>query len=491
MPITESSPPQATTAVRQGQLHGNIGFLNLVFTILAYNGPMVVFLGFIPIVILLGNGVGTPAMIIVCGIVAVLFTAGLVAMGLRLPKPGGFYSIASAGLGKVVGLGAGYTAMVCYFAANLGAYALGGVAAESFLRDIGGPELPWWIYGLGMFAVTSFLGYMNIDFSAKVLTFFLALELLLMLAYNISVVSQGGAQGLGLDSFQPENIFSGSIGIAFLLGIGMYGGFEASVIFRDEVKRPEKTVPRATYTVVVVLTILYAFTAWSFINSYGPQAIMGVLSSNAAESSFESVRHFTGDFAYLAATMLLITSNFALSLASHNIVSRYLFNLSTDGVIVKSLSHVHRRHASPHKASVAVSAFVAVGILLFSGMEGGLAYARLAGIYAYAFAILMAVAALAITVFLAKDMTGGRRALWQAVATGISTVFLVIALVLATTNFELIIGTEGTLTWLILAVILGVIGTGMVTAAVYKKRRPDIYARIGRDDAGDIVPRIE
>lgn len=487
MSVTET-PPQAVVGKAEGRLHGNMGFFSLVFTILAYNGPMVVFLGAIPVAILIGNGIGTPVMILICGLIAALFAVGLVTMGLRLPRPGGFYTFVSAGLGKVMGLGTGYAAMVCYLAANLSAYALGGIGAEALMHDIGGPALPWWLYATVMFLFVSALGYLNIDFSAKILTVFLVLELLLMAAYNVSVISQGGAQGLGLDSFQPEHIFSGSIGIAFLFCIGMFGGFEASVIFREEVKQPGKTVPRATYTVVGVLAVLYALTAWTFINSYGPQTIMEVVTNNYAEAAGTSVREFTGDYAYFAANALLITSDFALALASHNVLSRYLFNLSSDGVLPRTFSQVHTRHCSPHRASVAVSIVVILGIALFAGLDSGTAYARLAGIYAYGFTVLIVLAALAITVFLVRDRTEERRALWPAVATGIAFLFLSTALVLATVNFGLLTGTEGWLEWLLLAATLGIVGAGMVSAAVFRRRHPSIYARIGRDDAGDIVP---
>lgn len=472
----------------ESHLKGNIGFLNLVFTVLAYNGPMVVFLGFIPVAILLGNGIGTPTMFIVCGIIAALFSVGLVTMGLRLPKPGGFYTYAAAGLGKVVGLGTGYTAMICYYAANLSAYALGGVASQSLIHDVlGGPDFPWWLYGGVMFVIVSVLGYLNIDFSAKILTVFLALELLLMIAYDISVMAKGGAHGFGLDSFQPLNIFSGSIGIAFLFGIGLYGGFEATVIFRDEVKRPEKTVPRATFAVVAILAVLYSLTAWVFINSYGANAIMDVLNNNLVGASSDSVKQFTGTAAYYAATTLLMTSSFALAIASHNIVSRYLFNLSADGVLVKSLARVHGRHGSPHRASIAVSILAAVGIALFAGIDGDTAYARLSGIYAFAFTILIVIAALAITVYLVKNRARGRT-LWPALSSGVAFVFLAIAMVLGIMNFGLLTGTDGWITWVLLAVIFGLIAVGMIMAAVYRKRRPEVYARIGRDDAGDMVP---
>lgn len=470
------------------RLKGNIGVVNLVFTVIAYNGPMVVFLGFIPVAILLGNGIGTPLMFLVCGVVAALFAAGLVAMGLRLPKPGGFYTFASAGLGKVVGLGAGFAAMVCYYSALIGGYALGGVAAESLVHDIlKGPDLPWWVYGGIFFVIVSLLGYLNIGFSARILTVFLALELLLMVAYDVSVIAKGGAHGLGLDSFQPQNFFSGSLSIAFLFGIGLYGGFEATIIFRDEVKRPGKTIPRATYAVVAILAVLYSATAWVFINAYGPTAIMAVLNKNVVAASSDSVQHFTGSAAYYAATVLLMTSSFALALASHNIVSRYVFNLSADGVFLRSLGRVHHRFGSPSRASVAISVLALIGLIAFASTDGNTAYARLAGIYSFSFTLLIVIAALAITVFLARDRTGGRRAIWQAVGTGISFVLLAIALVLAALNFGLLTGTSGLGSWLLLVLILGIVAAGMITAAVLRKTRPKVYARIGRDDAEELV----
>ncbi|MEN2739606.1 APC family permease [Microbacterium sp. X-17] len=487
---TGSEEPTTTADAPAAGLKGSIGFFNLVFTVLAYNGPMVVFLGFIPVTILLGNGVGTPAMYLFCGVIALLFAAGLVAMGLRLPKPGGFYTFVSAGLGKIPGLGTGFAAMVCYYAANLSAYALGGVAVDSLVHGaLDGPSIPWWIYSAIMFLVVTVLGYLNISFSARVLTVFLALELVLLIAYDISVIAQGGAHGFNLDSFKPSNIFSGSLTVGFIFGVGLYGGFEATVIFRDEVKKPSRTIPRATFAVVITLALLYALTAWVFINSYGGEAIMEVLNKNLVGASSASVQHYTGQVAYFTADVLLITSSFALVLASHNITSRYLYNLSADGVLPRSLSQVHSRHGSPHRASLAVSIASLIGLVAFAVLQidGNTAYARLSGVYSYCFVILLVIAALAIAVFLFRD-TSQKKAIWQAVGTAVACIFLTLALVIATTNFDILAGTSGWATFFVLVLIWGLIVGGVVLAAVYRVRRPAVYARIGRDDAGDLVP---
>jgi amino acid transporter len=263
MTTTEYAMSAATEPAKVGPTHsqqadsglrGHMGVLELIFTVVAYNGPVVVFLGFIPAAILLGNGVGTPVAILAAGVVILLIAVGMLKMSDRLEKPGGFYALITAGLGRPAGLSAGFTALTCYFLALVSVYALGGIALSSVIRDLfNGPDISWTILALVMLAIASVLGYLNINFSAKILTVFLAFELLLIAAYDISVLFQGGEGGIGFDSFSSDQIFSGSVSIGFLFAIGLFGGFEATIIFREEVRNPKRTIPVSTYGVIALL----------------------------------------------------------------------------------------------------------------------------------------------------------------------------------------------------------------------------------------------
>jgi len=479
-------PPVTRTEPESHDLKGNLGYFHLVFTVVAYNAPMVVFLGFIPVAILLGNGTGTPVTFIVCGVIALLFAVGLVAMGLRIPRPGGFYTFVTAGLGKRLGLGTGFLAILAYYACNLSAYGLGGGATQSLVRDVlGGPDIPWWVFAMGYFVIVSILGYLNFDLSANLLVIFLALEVALMIIYIVAVFAQGGAGGIEFDSFRPENIFSGSLGIAFVFGVGIFGGFEATIIFRSEVKNPQKTIPRATYTVVIGLLVLYTVSSFTFINAYGADVVMSVLSDNVITASTESVRQYTGEAGYVAASIMLITSAFALMLASHGIAARYLFNLGVDGALPKFLGRAHPRYSSPHQASIVLSVAVLIALvtLISMNMSGDAAYAVLAGVFSYMFLILLVLASLAVTIFLFKDHSQPRRATRAAVCSGISFVFLSTALVLATGNFTVLTGATGWITPTVIAVIYLTILGGVVAASIYRTRRPETYQRIGRYEA--------
>jgi amino acid transporter len=462
------------------RLSGHMGVFQLAFTVIAYNGPIVVFLGFIPVCILLGNGLGTPVAFVICGAVVALLAWGLTTMARRLPQPGGFYAFITTGLGKVPGLAAGFAATMCYFMALLSAYPLAGGAMQNIVHGVlGGPDISWWVWCIPVCVAAAVLGYLRIDLSAKVLTVFLSLELALMVIYDVAVTARGGAHGLSFESFSWSSVTSGSLAIALMLGIGLYGGFEAPIIFRDEVKEPTKTIPRATYLTVAVLAVLYTVTAWVFINAYGAEAVMAAVEQDSLNAAYTSVRDYVGEWGYVAVSILLFTSSTALVFAAHNITTRYVFNLSNDGILHRALSAVHVKHGSPHKASnvVALASIIGLVTIAIAGGSPGVVYGRLAGLYTYTFVILLIGVSLAVGVYLIR-----RGGVGPGIASLVVFAYMCVILFLATENFDIISGATGTLKIVLLALLYAVVAAGALMALVYKRRRPDVYARIGRQD---------
>lgn len=476
--IAAEAPPAGKTA---GGLRGRMSVLEVMFTVISYNGPAVVFMGFIPVAILLGNGLGTPALILAVGLVVLLVASGLMKMSGTLKRPGGFYAFITAGLGKEAGLAAGFGALVTYFAALISVYALGGIALSDILVVVfDGPELPWPLGGLLVLVAVTVLGHFNINFSAKALLVALSLEILLIAVYVTAVFVQGGAAGIGFESFAPQNFFSGSIAVGALFAVGLFGGFEATVIFREEVREPERTIPRATYGVVATIAVMYALTSWALINGYGADVVMSILADDVVDASGASVREYVGDFAYTAAIVLLFTSAFALALSAHNILTRYIFNLASDGVLPKALSVAHDRHVSPSRASLVVSGaslFALVVLIVTQVPRDGL-YGYIAGIYSYGMLIMMTLVSIAIAVFLLRRVPGRR--FHGFAMLGAFAVFALV-LVFASFNFDLLSGMTGVLGVSVLALIWLFIASGALAAKRLKKTKPEVYARIGRE----------
>ncbi|MGV9870588.1 hypothetical protein [Rhodococcus koreensis] len=86
----------------------------LLFAVLAFNVPIVSVVSFFPLVVAYGNGLGAPAALIVCGLIIALFATSFIKMSRYVENPGGFYSFVTRGLGKELGLGTEFLAIISY-----------------------------------------------------------------------------------------------------------------------------------------------------------------------------------------------------------------------------------------------------------------------------------------------------------------------------------------------------------------------------------------
>jgi amino acid transporter len=139
------------------------------------------------------------------------------------------------------------------------------------------------------------------------------------------------------------------------LAIGMYGGFEVTVLFREEVGDPVRIIPRARFAVIAIAMTIYALPSLMFANSLCINKVVGLAQADPTGAMNTSIETFGGTLLFDLATVMVITSTFAVILAAHNIAARYVFNLSADKVLPTTMSAVHKRHGSPHVASVATS----------------------------------------------------------------------------------------------------------------------------------------
>lgn len=477
------STTQIGASEAQPRLRGNLGVFHLFFSVMAWNAPLVIVMGIIPVMLVVGNGIGTPVAFIVAGLILAAFAVGFTRMARVLPNPGAFYAYITAGLGKEVGLGAGLVTLFGYFAAYAGTFAFGGIVLGSLVHDtLHGPSLPWYVWGSIFWLGAGVLGYLRIDLSAKVLALFLLFELVIIVTYDVLVMAQGGAAGLSFAPFSPSSWFDGSFGIALLFGLGMYGGFEITALFRDEVRDPERTVPRAAFAVIFTAMLLYAVTSWLFINAVGVDKAVEAATADPVGSMSNSIVAFGGKVLLDVATVMVNTSTFAVVLAGHNIVARYVFNLSADGILARSLSGVHARHGSPHTASVATSvAALAVNIpVVILGLEPSAFYAAMLGVTSFVLILAIFLTNLSVPVYM-RRRGGALFTTWGTVICPIvAGVGLAVGLVLAASNFPLLTGGSTTLSAALMGVIAGLFVLGIALALVYRRTKPAVYSRIGR-----------
>ncbi|MGO4249908.1 APC family permease [Paenarthrobacter sp. RAF54_2] len=468
----------------QPHLKGNMGFLSLFFSVVAYNAPLVVVIGAIPIMVSSGAGLGTPVSFIIAGAILAAFAVGFTRMSKIMPKPGGFYSMITAGLGREIGLGSGLVALMGYFCVYAGSFAFGGVVLGELVHGtLNGPDLPWYVWGSIFWAASAILGYLKVELSAKVLTIFLLLEVVIVVAYDFLVFVNGGAghHGISVAPLSPTHWFDGSFALGLLFALGMYGGFEVTVLFREEVRDPSRTIPRVTYAVIALAMVVYGLSALLFINSIGLDKVIEMVTADPTGSMTQSLQAFGGNVLSDAATVMVNTSTFAVVLAAHNITARYSFNLSADGILPQKLSSVHARHGSPHISSVAISGagLVVNLVVIFTGIEAIDFYTAMLGITSFVILGVIFVAGIAVPIYLRRH--GRQHSVWSRVVfPTLSIVGLGSGLVLAGVNFPLLVGGSNVLATILMALIVGIFVLGFALAVVYRRTKPGTYARIGR-----------
>ncbi|ORA24135.1 hypothetical protein BST13_34265 [Mycobacterium aquaticum] len=474
--------PAADVDVNPHALRGNLSTFHILFGVLAFQGPLVCVVAFIPVVIGYGNGLGAPVAYLSAGALIAMFCVGFLKMSRHVKNPGGFYSYVTEGLGKELGLGASFLAIVGYTAFLLGFYPFVGVLLNSFVTEVfGGPDIQWWAWAILSQCLVGILGYFNIQVGARVLTVLMALEGVVIVVFDAVVIAKGGATGLSGESFLPENVLSGSIGVALMFAVIGFSGFEVTVVFRDEVRDPERTIPRAAFLFTAVVAVGYSLTAWVLIEAVGPAKILADAAADPAGTVLGAIETYLGTITVHLVAALLCTSAFAAQLAIHNVVARYGFNLAVDGVAPKRMGFPHPRHGSPHRASIVLSVLIALGFVTtaLSGADPTSVYAQFSGVLSYALIMLLVMTALSVLVFMKRNSAAARG--WRRwIAPALALVGLAVVLWLATTNISLLITGGPGVVAVVFGILYGCLVVGAVYARVLKRRCPETYAKIGR-----------
>ena len=126
-----------------------LGTWGVVFLVVSAAAPLSVLAGIGPLAVLIG-GVSAPLVYAVAGIVLAVFAIGFLFMARNLKPMGGFYTYIAVGLGRVVGLAAGFLAWVSYNLLQIGLWGLFGVMAQgipAFGDTIGGTFIAGGIAG--------------------------------------------------------------------------------------------------------------------------------------------------------------------------------------------------------------------------------------------------------------------------------------------------------------------------------------------------------
>ncbi|AIJ26122.1 APC family permease [Amycolatopsis methanolica] len=478
--LTQVSPTSPTHPT--AKLSGRLNTPKLILTVLALASPLASVSGWMPLVISEGNGAGSPLVFVFVTLAFLLFSVGFTTMVRNFPRTGAFYAYITGGLGRPAGLGASFIAMLAYLALLVGNYAFFSTAFATLLTSFTSALefVPWCLWGLLLWSIVSTLGHFNVELSGKVLSIMMIIEVVLVMTFNVAVAATGGPNGWQVQSFTPGAFLSGSLGIGVLFACACFTGFEATAIYRTEVKDPQRTIPRATYLGVALIGMFYVMSSWALVTFYGPADAAGAATDNPSGLFEAGLRFYTGNVMAEIMICMVVTSILASTLSSHNPLARYIFALSRDGVFPARFGAVHPKHKSPANASLLVAA-VGLAIILIaflSRVDAIKFYSWMFGIAAYALLLLMSATCLAVIVYFRRNAHD--ESMWATtIAPGLGLLSLVSMLCVVAVYFPLLIGGSTVLGSLLQLGIAAIALSGVGLAVYLRRARPHAYTHIG------------
>lgn len=478
--MSVSIPVNSSTELKRGAL--GVGFI--IFFVISAASPLSVIAGGFPIGIMLGNGAGTPALLLLALAVLLAFSVGYTTMAKHVTNAGGFYAFTSRGLGGLAGGAAGVLAMFAYNILQVGLYGMFGGVVSGTMESVYGLVLPWWSYSLMAMVSIAILGYRKIDLSARVLSVVVIAEYLAILTLDIAILKTGGDSGVNLDSFTSQHMFSGTPSIGLLFCFAAFIGFEATTIYGEEAKNPHRTIPIATYSSVLLIGGFYALSVWSMVVGVGTDKIVPMLQALQDPTTFiyGMSDHFVGPYLTQIIRVLFMVSIYAGMLAFHNAAARYFYAIGRDGLLHSLLGTTHRVHQSPHMGSALQSLIAAVVVLIFAAMDADpilQLFAWFSNLATLCVILLMAMTSISVCVYFHRhpELNVG---LWRGRILPIfSSLALLMVLILAVVHFDVLTGASQLLSYALCAVIPAALLGGIFLAARLRKVSPQRFLALG------------
>jgi amino acid transporter len=295
---------------------------------------------------------GIPVAYMLVAAVLGVFAVGLAAMARHVPNSGAFYSYASIGISRPVGVGTAFVALLAYNAMQIGLYGAFGVATHNALA-IFGIEISWIICALAGWLVIGLLGRLDIDLNARILTVLVCAELVIVLIFDAVMLGNPYGGSVSFETLSPGLLASaGGVSLLVAAIAGMVG-FEAPLVYAAEARDPRRTIARAIGFTLLVAAVLYGGTAWAMSVVAGPDNIIAVAGEHLDDLFFFLPEPYLADVVLDLGRIFFATSLFAAMLAFHHTVARYALTVAREGVLPRALGRT--RAGVPVAASSAQS----------------------------------------------------------------------------------------------------------------------------------------
>lgn len=305
--------------------------------------------------LLVGNASWLTWLLASVGLMTCAYAASFLAR--RFTTTGGLYGLGAqaggAAGGYFVGLGAAAVGVIAIPVLTIGS----AIYFLAFFHRFGlqPTKFAYLVAYVLIISICGFLAYRDIRLSSRVLfslevISFSAIALLLIIAlftHHGPVVDH--AQ-VSLKGSSVHTIF-----IAMAFAVYSLGGWDVAATLGKEARNPERAIPIAMIGTVVITGLLYVFGQYVVVRSFEGVRGFNLATAQAPLDNLASIVNLSW-YAYIV-DLGVAFSFFACAMAYFNVMPRYLFTMSRDGLLPRALGRSHRVHRTPWLGVVILTGF--------------------------------------------------------------------------------------------------------------------------------------
>lgn len=221
---------------------------------------------------------------------------------------------------------------------------------------------PWWAQRLvavaGVVALTA-LNYRGVTKTALLTRILVAATLLTLTVLVIGIVAGGRATLINLGSW-PDLFAAGPYAILQSAGLLFFAfaGYARIATLGEEVRDPQRTIPRAIPLALIIVIAIYAIVGVAALAAAGPGGLAGATAPlaealhAAGSGTWSPIVRIGGAVASLGTLLALIAG-----------VGRTSLAMARNRDLPTWLAGVHPRYRVPHHAEIAVAVIISVLVL--------------------------------------------------------------------------------------------------------------------------------
>lgn len=302
-------------------------------------------------------GAAAPLAYVVCAIAMAFVVLCFAEAGSRVASTGGPYAYVERAFGPFAGFAVGW---MLWLVGTIATAAVATIFADSTQRMI--PALGSGAGRAGlmiaMFAVVTAVNVRGVQFGAR----------LNMVSTVVKLVPLGLLIILGLFALEPANVaWSGAPAVsdvtrASVFLVFIFAGIESAMVPSGEVRDPGRTVPRAVFIALAVVSVVYLLV------HIAAQGVLGDSLAGNKSPLGDLATALMGRGGGIMIGLAIVLSTFGYLCGMILAIPRALFAFARDGVLPGALASVHPTFKTPWIA-IMVQAALSLALALSSGFE--------------------------------------------------------------------------------------------------------------------------